>query len=96
MQSPVEFGSFEYENNRSVYEVIEEKNYEKPYYFKATFYHRTAGYMPAGSAGRWTEEVWGYNEYVDGARVGRYWRSEQEARKQYQEFLKRKGVLKDE
>lgn len=49
-----------------------------------TFSHRSAGYEPAGSMARWTDERWSVLFMSDGATHGRSFSTEQAAREHFE------------
>jgi hypothetical protein len=75
-----EYGTKEFNDNQSIYSVIERGLYINPYgmKFPTEFYHRTEGYKIAGSCAIWTSEVWGYKIFWnDGSTTGRFYHNEE-------------------
>ncbi len=62
-----EYGTPEFENNKSVRTILESAVIVNPHGFqrKIELYHRSEGYKQAGSCATWTLEVWGYTIYND-------------------------------
>ena len=71
MKSPVEYGSYT-DDQRSKVTTLDsgkspEGEYPRQFYLK----HHSAGYEPAGSMARWTDERWGVTFDQGGAINGR-------------------------
>jgi hypothetical protein len=77
-----EYGTIEFENNKSIYTVLERGVYVNPHGIKnpCELYHRTAGYKIAGSCAIWVKEMWGYKMiYSDGTNGGKMFLDKNEA-----------------
>ena len=76
MKSPVEYGTYS-DAQRSIKRTIDSTNVGGREYI---LYHKTAGYEPAGSMARWTEERYGVSFFEHIASHGRMFLTESEAR----------------
>jgi len=77
-----EYGTKEFNDNQSIYSVIERGLYVNPHGLKypTEFYHRSEGYKIAGSCATWTKESWGYKIFWnDGTNGGKYFYNREEA-----------------
>lgn len=77
-----EYGTAEFNANKSVYSVLERGTYINPHGLKypCEFYHRTEGYKPAGSCAIWGLECWGYRIFWnDGTTGGKFFHNQADA-----------------
>jgi hypothetical protein len=88
----VEYGSKDFENNQSVFTILEESQFTNScgIKFDVIFYHRSAGYKLAGSAAIWTDEVWGYQYQMDNSTHGRYWKDKETAKDYFDKLTQSK------
>jgi hypothetical protein len=73
MKRTAEYGTYP-DSARSVVKVIARQG-------KYTLKHHTAGYEPAGSCARYTDEVWSITFELDGSTHGRRFRDQWDAHK---------------
>ncbi len=83
MKYTAEYGSPEFNNNRSTDTVLRKGIYTSPHNIQSNIelYHRTQGYTLAGSCARWTNEIWGVKIYYysEGTTGGKQFLTEIEA-----------------